>query len=69
MIQFKVIRASRLLLALAVILLIVVLAVFGFRFLTQRQAPPANSAARLVEMNAIDEVETNGPRGKRHNGS
>ena len=58
MIQFKVIRASRLLLALAVILLIVVLAVFGFRFLTQHQAPPANSAARLVEMNAIDEVET-----------
>ena len=58
MIQFKVIRASRLLLALAIILLLAVLAVLGIRFLARRHAPPVNSAARLVEMNAVDEVKT-----------
>jgi stage II sporulation protein P len=57
-IQFNVIRASRLLLALAIILLLAVLAIFGIRFLAQRHAPPINSAARLVEMNAADEVKT-----------
>ena len=58
MIQFKVIRASRLLLALAIILLLVMLAVLGFHFLGQQKAPPVNSAARLVEVNAADEVKT-----------
>lgn len=57
MIQFKVIRASRLLLILAIALLAVVIAIFGIRFLTDRHAPPVSSSASLVEVNTIDEVK------------
>ena len=58
MIHFKVIRASRLLLAAAIILLIVVLALIGFRLFAQNKAPAVTGSANLVDAGAIDEAKT-----------
>ena len=59
MIHFKVIRASRLLLTLAIILLVALLTLVGVRLLAQRtDAPPVSSTASLVQQNADDEVKT-----------
>ena len=57
MIQFKVIRASRLLLTLAIILLVVALALLGVRLLEHREVAPVNSTASLVESKENDEVK------------
>ena len=58
MIHFKVIRASRLLLALAVLVLAAVLALLGTRLLAQRSAAPVNGSASLVRANVNDEAKT-----------
>lgn len=58
MIHFKVIRASRLLLTLAVLILAAVLALLGTRLLAQRNASPVNGSASLVEANVSDEAKT-----------
>lgn len=58
MIHFKVIRASRLLLTLAVLILAAVLALLGTRLLAQRNAAPVNGSASLVEANVNDEAKT-----------
>ena len=58
MIHFKVIRASRLLLTLAVLVLAAVLALLGSRLLAQRNAAPVNGSASLVEANVNDEAKT-----------
>lgn len=58
MIHFKVIRASRLLLTLAVVLLVAVLTVVGLRLTAQRQAPPASGSASLVDADSFDEAKT-----------
>lgn len=58
MIHFKVIRASRLLLTLAIVLLVAVLAVVGLRLTAQRQVPPASGSASLVEADGFDEAKT-----------
>lgn len=58
MIHFKVIRASRLLLTVAIVLLVAMLALLGVRLLAQRHAPPVNSSASLVEAAVNDEVKT-----------
>lgn len=56
MIHFKVIRASHLLLALAVLILAAALALLGARLLAQRKSAPVNSSASLVEANENDEA-------------
>lgn len=58
MIHFKVIRASRLLLTLAIILLVTLLTLAGVRLLARRDAPPVSSTASLVQQNAEDEAKT-----------
>ena len=58
MIHFKVIRASRLLLTLAIILLVALLSLVGVRLLARRDAPPVSSTASLVQQSADDEVKT-----------
>ncbi len=57
MIHFKVIRASRLLLTLTVLLLAAVLVFIGVRLLAQRDQVPANGSASLVEANEGDEAK------------
>jgi len=57
MIHFKVIRASRLLLVLTVLLLAAVLAFIGARLLAQRDKVPVNGTARLVKANEDDEAK------------
>ncbi len=59
MIHFKVIRASRLLLGLAILILIVALVFVGTRWMTKRQtATPGTSSASLVDASADDEAKT-----------
>lgn len=58
MIHFKVIRASRLLLTLAILLLIAVLALIGIRVFIQPQPPAASGSARLVDAGQFDEAKT-----------
>ncbi len=58
MIHFKVIRASRLLLALAIVVLVAVLSLLGVRLLTPRDSSPANSSASLVEAEGDDGAKT-----------
>lgn len=58
MIHFRVIRASRLLLAVAVILLMVVLGLIGFRLLNENRPTPVSSSANLVDASANDEAKT-----------
>ena len=58
MIHFKVIRASHLLLGLAILLLIVTLVLVGTRWMAQRQATPGTSTASLVDASAGDEAKT-----------
>ncbi len=57
MIHFKVIRASRLLLALTILLLAAVLVFIGVRLLAQRDKVPVNGTASLVEANEVDEAK------------
>ena len=57
MIHFKVIRASRLLLALTILLLAAVLVFIGVRLLAQRDKVPVNGTASLVEANGVDEAK------------
>ena len=57
MIHFKVIRASRLLLVLTILLLAAVLVFIGVRMLSQRDKAPVNSTASLVEANEEDEAK------------
>ena len=49
MIHFKVIRASRLLLTVAILLLAAVLGLIGARLLTERRPAPASGSASLVQ--------------------
>jgi len=56
-IHFKVIRASRLLLALTILLLAVVLVFVGVRLLAQHDQVPANGTASLVKTNGDDEAK------------
>lgn len=59
MIHFKVIRASRLLLTVAILLLAVVLGLIGARLLTERRAEPISGSASLVQAKAeSDEAKT-----------
>ena len=57
MIHFKVIRASRLLLAMTIILLAAVLVFIGVRLLAQRDRVPVNGTASLVEAHEVDEAK------------
>ena len=57
MIHFKVIRASRLLLILTILLLAAVLAFIGARLLAQRDKVPVNGTASLVKANEGDEAK------------
>ena len=57
MIHFRVIRASRLLLALTILLLVCVLVFIGAHLLAQRNREPVNSTASLVEANGYDEAK------------
>ena len=57
MIHFKVIRASRLLLVLTILLLAAVLAFIGARLLAQRDKVPVNGTASLVKANEGDEAK------------
>ena len=57
MIHFKVIRASRLLLALTILLLAAVLVFIGVRLLAQRDRVPVNGTASLVEAQEGDEAK------------
>ena len=57
MIHFRVIRASRLLLALTILLLVGVLVFIGAHLLAQRNREPVNSTASLVEANGYDEAK------------
>ena len=57
MIHFRVIRASRLLLALTILLLVAVLVFIGVRVLAQRDRVPVNSTASLVDANGGDEAK------------
>jgi len=56
-IHFKVIRASRLLLVLTILLLAAVLVFIGMRLLAQRDKVPVNGTASLVEANGVDEAK------------
>lgn len=56
MIHFKVIRASRLLLTVAIVLLVAMLALFGARLLAKRDDRPVNGSASLVEATVTDEA-------------
>ena len=58
MIRFKVIRASHLLLGVAIVLLVAMLALLGARLLARRHTPPAYSSARLVDAQSNDEAKT-----------
>lgn len=58
MIHFKVVRASRLLLAVAILLLAVVLALIGTRLLTDRRPAPVSGSANLVDASQNDEAKT-----------
>ena len=58
MIHFKVVRASRLLLAVAILLLAVVLGLIGARLLTDRGQAPVSGSANLVEASQNDEAKT-----------
>lgn len=55
MIRFKVIRASRLLLAVAILVLAVVLGLLGAKLLSQGQPTPAGGSANLVDANRGDD--------------
>ncbi len=57
MIHFRVIRASRLLLALTILLLAAVLVFIGVRMLAQCDKVPVNNTASLVDANAGDEAK------------
>lgn len=59
MIRFRVIRASRLLLGFAIVVLVAVLALIGFRLAGQRQSqPPVSGTANLVRAIQDDEART-----------
>ncbi|MBR1821811.1 MAG: stage II sporulation protein P [Clostridia bacterium] len=58
MVRFKVVRASRLLLAAAVILLAVALALLGARLLRREPAPTVSGSANLVDAANTDEAKT-----------
>ena len=58
MIHFKVIRASRLLLTLVIVVLVAVLALLANRWMAQRQGPPVKGSASLVEAHEDDEAKT-----------
>lgn len=58
MIRFKVVRASHLLLAVAIALLLAVLVLIGIRVFSQGQAKPPKSAANLVDATNGVEAKT-----------
>ena len=58
MIRFKVIRASHLLLAVAIILLVAALALVGARLLNRSPSAPSGTTANLVQANENEEAKT-----------
>lgn len=58
MIHFKVVRASRLLLAVAILILVIVLGLIGVRLLTDRHPTPVSGSASLVDASPNDEAKT-----------
>lgn len=58
MVRFKVVRASRLLLAAAIVLLAVALALVGTRLLRREPAPTVSGTANLVDAENSDEAKT-----------
>lgn len=58
MIRFKVVRASHLLLAASIVLLLAVLVLLGIKLFSQRQSPPVGGSANLVDAASQEEAKT-----------
>ena len=58
MVRFKVIRASHLLLGMAIVLLVAVLALVGAKLFAPKSQPPSSGSASLVDAGTNDEAKT-----------